>query len=246
MTSQEELNPNMDVDTGFYDDPVEVNNDFDDPIQEDTPWLNQPVDNLRLFDMGDFSNEGMKTYQGRKNWNVMVWSKGKSIEMIPADILNMRLGWDESRSWSWTQIYDDFWFALNNASDNISAIENTWNIITIQRDGIYKVSYNFWVNFVSHITWYILWIACSDGQTLFHKEYASNTGIQINVSGSISWSCSDWWSVSGSCTASWTIYLDDLRMTRQFNWGYRESFMELKKWDTLEFVMLAEYEATFS
>lgn len=249
MTTQEELSNNESYDelNWFLDGAVEVDDYIEETYtDENTPWLERPVDNISMFDIADFSIEGKKTYFHRNNWNVVVWAKGKSIEMIPTDIIVKNLNWDESRSWSWVQAYSDFDFSPTISSQYVSAIENSGNKVIIKRDWIYKVSFKFWVEFVEHIEWYILWLSTSWWQTLFHKEYWSNTGIQIHVGWSCSGSCSSpwWWgSCSWSCNAQWTIYLNDLKKTRRYNSWYREWYMELHKWDEIQFVLLAVYES---
>jgi len=224
-----------------FDAIEEVRNDFKDP-EERTQWLNIPVDNISMW---------KKTYYNRNNWNVVVWDKWKSIEMIPTDIGIKNLVADESRTWTWSNVYATvFWNEFNfsgiNTTENKSTIENDWNKIKILEDWLYEVWFNFGIELIWHVEWIEVWVTSNVvWKNVFHKEYWSMTWIDISATWTCSGSCWEW-SCSGTCSTFTTIYLDDMSFTRRFIWNSRKRYFEFNKWDILEFIVMALYEPSFT
>lgn len=100
-------------------------------VSENNPFQRYP--DFRMFWIGDFANESMKTYKNRKWWKLMVGSAEASVEMIPDDIVIKELQWD-TPVWSsgavkyCTTNGNQFDFSVNTWSPY--TIESTWKVPT--------------------------------------------------------------------------------------------------------------------
>lgn len=54
-------------------------------LKQNTAWLVQEIPNISFLDIADTMLENHKTLHNRKNWNIVVWQAGKSIEAQPQD-----------------------------------------------------------------------------------------------------------------------------------------------------------------
>lgn len=124
-------------------------------LKQNTAWLVQEIPNISFLDIADTMLESKKTLSWRANWNVVVGSAGKSIEVIPQDIITLKM--DES------VIYDIFpaWIEFG---DSIVSWDTTMTLdsddnwkIKILQDWYYKISY-WWTIDPGTNTAFSIWV----------------------------------------------------------------------------------------
>lgn len=113
-------------------------------LKQNTAWLVQEIPNISFLDIADTMLENKKTLHNRNNWNVVVWKKGKSIEVIPQWYWEIYLSSAITVSWS-----KDFvpltWSA--QATDEEDCLEivmnNSWeSYAKVKREWYYVMKYN--------------------------------------------------------------------------------------------------------
>lgn len=163
-------------------------------LKQNTAWLVQEIPNISILDIADTMLESKKTLSGRANWNVVVGSAGKSIEVIPQDIVTLKM--NES------VIYDIFpaWIEFG---DSIISWDTTMTLdsddnwkIEILQDWYYKISY-WWTIDPGTNTAFSIWV-----WNIVRDEYDwGSYGIMMS-----------WWrSISNVYLEKWDyVYLDIL------------------------------------
>lgn len=107
-------------------------------LKQNTSWLVQEIPNISFLDIWDTMLEWKKTLHWKDNWNVVVWSKWKSIEAIPQDSIVLRMLWDQSVS-SPSKIEFDWW----DKTSNITTMDYDYDNyrIRIDKKWWYRISY---------------------------------------------------------------------------------------------------------
>lgn len=182
--------------------------------------------NLQMFFVQDFAIETMKTYKNRKWWKLVVWQKEWSVEMISNDVVIKTLQSNATPSWSGTVKYctanaNQFDFSVNTWSEytNESTREQTTdpNILEIVKAWIYEIEFAYWI-------------------TAINKLWAIKFAIESN-----------WIEVLKDKQERPQVMVDYNDPTKTYatpvttiSW-YRKWYIELAKWDLIEFVTTANY-----
>lgn len=125
-------------DEGFVDESKEWY------LKQNTAWLVQEIPNVSFLDISDTMLESKKTLFDKKNWNIVVWTEGKSIEAIPQDSINTRLWWNQTITAFPSTVKFDTWDVTDN-SQVVEFDENNWRIKILQ-DWYYNISYWWTIN----------------------------------------------------------------------------------------------------
>lgn len=111
-------------------------------LKQNTAWLVQEIPNISFVDIADTLLESKKTLYGRQNWNVVVWTAGKSIEVVPQDLGYLYTTTSASYSWEeYNMPLDGSTLQSNLSTYNVvSWALNTY--VSINTEWYYEVEYD--------------------------------------------------------------------------------------------------------
>lgn len=121
-------------------DEVFVEENRESYLKQNTSWLVQEIPNISFLDIADTMLEWTKTYYGKNNWNVVVWSKWNSIEVIPQDIFNIKPWQDISITTLPTMVALDSRAGTQDSTVIERDVNNPWRL-KILKDWYYRISY---------------------------------------------------------------------------------------------------------
>lgn len=173
--------------------------------RQNTSWLVQEIPNISFLDISDTLLENKKTLHWRENWNVVVGTKWKSIEVVPQDFM-----WLSANNVSWITSTTTLNITKDVESFNNTTMSVSWWVVTAQKDWIYEV--NFW------------WVAAVSKYTVTD----ANTLKWFNIRVLIDWTAELVDSVILNAYQSSTMNL-----TYVFSWG-KSRKVYIDKWATIE------------